>query len=410
MLFRLFIFVCVLLLNGCAQPTLVAPPALSASDDVMTNGVKRKKLPNGVRFHPVSYADLPAWRKDDHKAAFATFLVSCKKIVASKVRLASLGEAPRPKFVSRACMHAQKFNRAPDRETARLFFETYFEPHKVIAPKRRKKKGLLTGYYEPVLMGSRVKTERFYVPVFRKPSDLVMFRSRTWQGKRIKGLTAGRKLANGNVEPYYTREQIDKGSLDGRNLEILYLEDEVDTFFLHIQGSGRIRFPDGSYTRIGFAARNGYPYSSIGRRMIAKGMIPKRGMSLKAIQDFIRADIHKRRHVLWYNKSFIFFRELNKSQGKDGPLGAMGVPLTPGRSLAVDTRYHDLGLPIYVVSPSMKHHEQKGFRRLMVAQDVGSAIKGAERGDIYWGSGKKAGHIAGNTGNAGQYFVLLPKK
>lgn len=370
---------------------------------------KHKKLPDGVRFQPVSFKDLPGWAADDHKAAFATFLVSCEQITRSQVRLASLGQTFRPKFVSRACARARNFKKAPDRETARLFFETYFEPHKVVAPKRRRK-GLLTGYYEPVLMGSRTKTKRFNVPIYKKPPDLVRVRKADWRGNAdLKGLTAGRKTATG-IRPYLTRGEIDQGGLDGKGLELLYLEDEVDAFFLHIQGSGRVRFPDGTHARINFAGRNGHPYSSVGRYMIRKGMLKRSKASMKSIKRYIQADLKKRRPILWENRSYIFFRELKNHDSKAGPLGAMGVPLTAERSLAVDTRYHELGMPIYVVSSSLKAHRKNGFRKLMVAQDVGSAIKGPERGDIYWGSGNKAGRIAGRVKNQAQFFVLLAKQ
>ena len=145
--------------------------------------------------------------------------------------------------------------------------------------------------------------------------------------------------------------------------------------------------------------------------MIKNGLVPKKGMSLEAVKNYLRQDLERGKKILWANRSFIFFRKLNREESRQqGPIGAMKVPLTPGRSLAVDTRYHDLGTPIYVVSKSMKHHGKNGFRRLMVAQDVGAAIKGSERGDIFWGTGDKAGKIAGSTGNNGNYYVLLPKQ
>ncbi|MGH1352738.1 MAG: murein transglycosylase A [Methyloligellaceae bacterium] len=339
-----------------------------------------KRKPN-FRLSQVSFKELPGWSTDKHEEAFLAFTRSCKRIIAAQMRRASAKNV-KSKQVYDACRIAAKFNSAPDRATAKKFFEKFFVPHKV---NTSKKYGLLTGYYEPEILGSYQKTERFSQPVYRKPRNM------SW--------------------PLPTREEIDKGALNGKGFELLYLEDAIDLFFLHIQGSGRIRLTDGSVIRIGFHSKNGHPYSSIGKYMIKKGYVPKAGMSLDAVKVYLRKNKHIQNEILWVNKSYIFFRKLKKRLVKmSGPLGAMQVPLTPGRSLAVDTRYHELGMPIYVVSASMNHHGANGFRRLMVAQDVGSAILGSERGDIFWGTGDKAGTIAGNTGNHGNYFVLLPKQ
>ncbi len=339
-----------------------------------------KRKPN-FRLKQVSFKELPGWSTDKHEEAFLAFTRSCKRIIAAQMRRASAKNA-KTKQVYDACRIAAKFNRAPDRATAKKFFEKFFVPHKVNSSK---KYGLLTGYYEPEILGSYQKTERFALPVYRKPRNM------SW--------------------PLPTREQIDKGALNGKGFELLYLEDPIDLFFLHIQGSGRIKMTDGSVIRIGFQSKNGHPYSSIGKYMIKKGYVPKDGMSLDAVKVYLRKNKHLQNEILWVNKSYIFFRKLSKRQiNMRGPLGAMQVPLTPGRSLADDTRFHELGMPIYVVSASMNHHGANGFRRLMVAQDVGSAILGSERGDIFWGTGEKAGTIAGNTGNHGNYFILLPKQ
>jgi len=239
--------------------------------------------------------------------------------------------------------------------------------------------------------------------------DLIDLRSRTFHGDALNGLLAARKSSSGLV-PFPTREEIHKGALQGQGLEILYLADVVDLYFLQIQGSGRIKLTDGTDIRIGYDGRNGHPYTSIGKVMIARQIIPDSGMSMDAVKNWLRDNRQLASKIMWQNKSYIFFRELKSHEGSKGPLGAMSVALTPGRSLAVDTHYHSLGMPIYVVAPAMRHHGENGFKRLMVAQDVGSAIKGAERGDIYWGSGQSAGQIAGNTMAKGTYYVLVPKQ
>ena len=364
-----------------------------------------KRAPARSQLKPVSFSQLPGWRQDDHSAAFATFQRSCRKLISRQVSFASAGKTARPDKLLSVCEATRKIKTPLGRDVARAFFETHFTPHQMYAIGH---KGLLTGYYEPELKGSRIKTPLFKVPVYRRPPDLVKLKRRTGYGKKFKGLLAARQTENG-LEPYPTREGIDKGALVGRSLELLFVEDEVDFFFLQIQGSGRIVLPDGKRIRIGYDARNGYPYTSIGKVMIARGLATKEEMSLKTIKTWLRDYPEHARVLMWENKSYIFFRELSDRQGRNGPLGAMDLPLTPGRSLAVDTRYHALGSPIYVVSAKLSHGGRNGFRRLMVAQDVGSAIKGAERGDIYWGSGEKAGKLAGRTAHKGRFFVLLPK-
>jgi membrane-bound lytic murein transglycosylase A len=334
--------------------------------------------------------------------AFSSFRLSCRKIISGTMNAARAQRSQ--ELLARACGAALKIKHPLDDAAARQFFEKAFTPHQYYAIGER---GLLTGYYEPEISGSRIKTPKFGVPVYRRPPDLVTLEGRTGYGNRFKGLTAARRAGNG-LEPYATREQVDKGALAGRGLELLFVNDEVDFFFLQIQGSGRVVLPDGKRVRIGFDARNGHPYSSIGKIMIARGYVAKEDMSLNAVKTWLRTHPEQARPLMWENKSYIFFRELGKRESQAGPLGAMGLPLTPVRSLAVDTRYHVLGTPIYVVSPNLRHGGRNGFRKLMVAQDVGSAIKGVERGDIYWGSGRAAGKYAGQTLHKGHFYVLLP--
>jgi membrane-bound lytic murein transglycosylase A len=217
-----------------------------------------------------------------------------------------------------------------------------------------------------------------------------------------------RKTTKG-LEPFATRAEIEQGALKGHGLELMYLEDPVDAFFMQVQGSGRIKLRDGATVRLNYDGKNGYPYTSIGRYLVDKGFFTAEEITLQRLRAFLRADPHRGREVMWQNKSFVFFRELDPAIAADGPLGAQSVPLTPGRSLAVDVGVHTLGLPVYVVAPSLAHGERGGaFNRLMVAQDVGSAIKGPERGDIFFGSGAAAGKLAGTTRHPGNLFVLLP--
>ncbi len=220
------------------------------------------------------------------------------------------------------------------------------------------------------------------------------------------------------LEPYATRSEIEQGALAGRGLEFLWLEDPVDTFFMHIQGSGRIRLPDGSLIRISYDGKNGHPYTSIGRYLIDSGHFAADQMSLEALRSWLKRNPELGREAMWQNKSFVFFRELAGAEA-ESPMGVMEIPLTQDRSLAVDTGFHAIGTPVFVVSPTLTHAESqagesptaktKGFRRLMIAQDVGSAIRGPERGDIFFGSGDRAGKKAGITKHPGHFIVFLPR-
>jgi membrane-bound lytic murein transglycosylase A len=356
-----------------------------------------------IRRTPLSYGDLPYWADDKQAAAFAAFLVSSRRILER----ARDGIEPRsPQGLLRiARIAVDSCGHVRSDLDARAFFETYFTPHGVI---HAEPQGLLTGYYEPVIRGSRSRTGRYTVPVLRRPPDLVNLVAESERGAKAENLTHGRRTGSG-VEPYATREAIEEGALAGQSLELVWLDDPVDAFFLHVQGSGLIAFDDGTSARITYDGKNGHPYTSVGRHLIDAGLFPADQMSLDALKVWLRADRARGVAAMRHNKSYVFFRELT-GEAASSALGAMEIPLSDHRSLAVDTRYHDLGTPIYVVSPSLTAAGgDNGFHRLMVAQDVGSAIRGPERGDIYYGTGDEAGARAGTTLHAGHFFVLLPK-
>ncbi|MBN9291415.1 MAG: MltA domain-containing protein, partial [Hyphomicrobium denitrificans] len=201
---------------------------------------------------------------------------------------------------------------------------------------------------------------------------------------------------------------IEQGGLAGQDLELMYFKDPVDVFFMQVQGSGRVELPGGEKVRVSYDGKNGYPYTSIGRALIASREISAEVMSLQALKQWLRANVERARSVMWKNESYVFFRELIGNDGK-GPIGANNIPLQPRRSLAVDTSYYALGTPIFVDAPELTHATKTGgFHRLMIAHDVGSAIKGPQRGDIYFGSGDEAGRLAGVTKQKGHFIVLLP--
>jgi membrane-bound lytic murein transglycosylase A len=287
---------------------------------------------------------------------------------------------------------------------ARRFFETHYIPYRV----DEEQPGLVTGYYEPELNGSRERSGNFQVPVYRRPDDLVQVKPDLLRAFYNDGLSVMRR--NGEeLVPYYTRAEIESGALSGRGLELLYLDDPVELFFMQIQGSGRVRLTDGSWVRLGYAAKNGHPYTSIGKRLAERGDRPK-DLTMEGLKSWLRADPARGRALMQENKSYVFFRELPEAEAGAGPVGAQGVALTPGRSLAVDAAYHKLGLPVFVAAPDLKGEDGKPFRRLMIAQDVGSAIRGPERGDIFFGTGEAAGAIAGGAAHPARFFILLPKR
>jgi peptidoglycan lytic transglycosylase A len=351
-----------------------------------------------LRVKPVAFTTLPGWKRDDHALAFTAFLRSCEKMGHGSDTLA------------KACKRAKKLPRKLSNAQARAFFEGFFAPHKVGSTR----KGLLTGYYEPELEGSRVRTRKFNVPLYRRPKDLIgLYSKGARRAARQAGLpnkmTYAKKTRKG-LKPYLTREQIESGGLDGRKLEMIWLADPVDAFFLHIQGSGRILLPDGKRIRIGFDGKNGYGYTSVGKVLVRSGGIAKGKVTLDNVKAWLRKNPRLGRKAMWRNKSFIFFRELSSLAKTNGPIGAQGISLIGGRSLAVDRRHYRLGLPIFLSVPNFRKDGKSNLRRLMIAQDTGTAIKGARRGDIFWGSGDKAGDIAGRTYHKGEFFVLLPRR
>jgi membrane-bound lytic murein transglycosylase A len=359
-----------------------------------------------LSYQPVAFSQIPGWDRDDHAAAFKAFLKSCDRVLAAGRERAAGDKLPGPPpGLIEVCTAAGKLTARIGKEQAKAFFERHFIAN---ALQHSGPQGLLTGYYEPVLDGSRSPQGAFQTPVYRRPPDLVNLVDEAQRAQAGQTLTHARKTATG-TEPYATRAEIESGALKGKGLELIYLADPVDLFFMQIQGSGRVKLTDGSIVRLHYDGKNGHPYSSIGRYLIEKGLLAADKVSLGALSNWLKADRERGKQVMWQNASYVFFRELQGAEA-GAARGAMNSPLTPGRSLAVDTAYHVLGSPIFVTGTDMTHVDKSGaFNRLMIAQDVGSAIKGPERGDIYFGSGTAAGRVAGVTKHVGKFIVLLPK-
>jgi membrane-bound lytic murein transglycosylase A len=386
-------------LTGCVGIALALLAVATAHANPRPKERRTMSL-TSVQAVPVSFADMPRWGDDDALAAFRAFQVSCSRLNA--ITGSARGSASAASRLAPACADAAQ-NLVRTAREARAFFEARFVPHRL---EHAGPAGLLTGYYEPELAGSRTQSARFTTPVLARPSDLVTVIPETDRGAAGAAPTHLGATPAGRV-PFPSRREIEEGALAGRGLELVYLEHPVDLFFLQVQGSGLIRLPDGRRVRLGYAGKNGHPYTSIGRVLIERGIVPADRMSMQALSDWLRAAGARGREVMWENKAYVFFRELPSA---GGPIGAHDIPLTAGRSLAVDPSHHALGLPIYVSSNALTHATPAGgFHRLMIAQDVGSAIKGPERGDIYFGSGAEAERIAGVTRHPGQFFTLLPK-
>ena len=299
--------------------------------------------------------------------------------------------------------------RPQDSDTARAFFERNFQPVRIA--RLGEVDGLLTGYFEPVVAGSRFPSREFHVPVYRRPRDLVAAGySPASVAFPNKGVRIGRRTANNELVPYYDRGAIEAGALDGQKLEICWLKDPFDLLTMQIEGSARVILEDGTPLRISYDSHNGYRYGSIERVLVERNLIPRQEMSVQRIRDWMAAHPDEAAKVRAANRSYVFFRVTGLSNEGE-PVGAQGVPLTPGRSIAVD-RVHEYGTPFFIEAnlPIESGKSASRFGRLMIAQDTGSALVGPARADLYWGAGDDAGRIAGRIRHPGRFAMLVPRE
>jgi membrane-bound lytic murein transglycosylase A len=371
----------VALLSGCALPP--APPK-----------------PARLILQPAAFDTLSGWNEDHVAAAIPALLKSCARRLTqpATARVGPEGIAGTVADWRLPCAAAGAVP-AGDNEAARHYFQVWFEPW--LATNNGMADGLFTGYYEPLLDGARHQGGANQTPLLRRPADLVMvqlglFRPE-WRGERIAGRVVG-----GNLLPYPTRAEIERGALDSDRLALYWVADPVDAFFLEVQGSGHVRLPDGTLVSLGYDGQNGRPYVSIGKLLIERGELTKEQVSLDAIKQWIRAHPQQGKALLDDNPSYVFFREIKGAT----PIGAEGAVLTAGRSLAVDRAFLPLGIPVWLDL----QNNNEALRRLVIAQDTGGAIRGPVRGDLYWGSGREAERAAGGMKARGRYFLLLPKK
>jgi membrane-bound lytic murein transglycosylase A len=348
---------------------------------------------------PVAFSSLAGWANDNHDAALEAFRKSCDEILDTGhgfSRAVTYG-GTRQNWMA-VCESAEKV------QNAKRFFEKNFSAFEITDPDRPQ--SLLTGYYEPQVEGRLAPDGEFSVPIYAKPSDLEAFGN---DEKNATGLSYGR-IVEGRPEGYFTRRQIEEGALKGRGLELVWLRSWEDAFFIHIQGSGRVRLADNREIRLSYAAKTGRPYTAIGGVLIARGILTRQTNSMQSIRAWMKANAAEARALMWLNESFVFFRKTQIHDPALGALGAQQVNLTPERSLAVDRSIWMFGTPIWIetATPPEAQDEAGPYNRLMIAQDTGSAIKGAARGDVYWGWGDRAALIAGHMKAQGRMVVLLP--
>ncbi|MCB1557152.1 MAG: murein transglycosylase A [Alphaproteobacteria bacterium] len=349
---------------------------------------------------PADFRSLPGWTEDDHAQALAAFERSCARIMkrdpAGAFGPDGIGGAYGPwQDICRAIP-------AVNPDQARTFFETHFRPWRATMAGKRDE-GLFTGYYEPTLNGATTRHGPYQTPLYARPDDLVMvdlglFRD-SLKGQRIAGRVEGAHL-----KPYEDRAAIAAGNWPNGDKVLAWVDDPVGAFFLHVQGSGRINLADGRVMRVGYDGQNGHPYFAIGRELIARGDIPKEEVSLQTIRAWLAAHPEQAQDLMNLNPSYVFFRELTGA----GPLGGEGVALTPERSLAIDRGKIPYGVPVWLdLEPPVA--KEPPVQSLMIAQDTGGAIRGAVRGDVFWGAGPRAEYLAGYMKAPGKMWLLLPK-
>ena len=356
------------------KPPTVAPPAA---------------LPPVAPFAASKWEMLPGWQTTDLQPAWEAFLQSCRALKS------------KPGWQT-VCARTNELAR-PDSGVLRAFFEEGFAPYQVFNPDGSSQ-GLITGYYEPKLAGSRVKTPRFRYPLYAPPEDLLTIDLGEVY-PQLKDLRLRGRLQGKRIVPYYNRAEIDNGKAVLQGRELFWVENAVDLFFLQIEGSGRIELSDGSLVKVGYAEQNGHPYVSIGKKLVEMGELKIEEASMQGIKDWAKRYPQKLDTLLAQNPSYVFFREL--PNGLSAPLGALGVPLTETYSIAVDPRTIPLGAPVFLATTYPNTAEP--LNRLVLAQDTGGAIKGAVRADFFWGFGEQAGIQAGRMKQSGQMWVLFPK-
>ncbi|PZO78632.1 MAG: transglycosylase [Mesorhizobium amorphae] len=356
------------------------------------------------RFEPARFDSLPGWAEHAPLGAFEAFRRSAFHALYTPYRTGSLGI----EFAAFGDAYAAA-RQTPARsdDEARLFFERFFRPA-LVRPDTGKRYGHVTGFYEPNVGCSPRWHPEFQVPLLAKPHDLVPVNGLNRPAGMDASFEWARQTPAGLV-PFYDRAEIENGALADRpDLPIAWLADPVEAFFIHVQGSARLRLPEKRFKRLTYAAKSGHPFTGPGRVLLEMGELPPGGVTMQSIREWFKANPHRVREILHKNRSYIFFREAVVEDESLGPVAAAKVPLTPGRSVAVDKHLHTFGTPFFISAPLLYAFERQPFSRLMIAQDTGSAILGAARGDLFAGSGDIAGAVAGVVNHEAVFTALLP--
>jgi membrane-bound lytic murein transglycosylase A len=371
--------------------------------------VEETAATEGMVLTPATYAELPGWQDDDMVGAVQALWRSCTRLLAlAPDRDVSSGSSLQTVAGDwvQACTALDALKAEQDPTVIRDFFQAHFQPFAAKdaadGDDPQADQGLFTGYFEAELTGSLTRDDTFKTPLYARPEDLITVDLGQFD-ESLKGKGVVGQVDEGRLIPYPDRGTIESGALADKGLELLWIDDPVDVFLLQVQGSGRVILPDGNVVQVGFAAHNGRSYHSIGRWLIDQGELQAHEASWDGIRGWIEKHPDRASELFAYNPRFIFFRVLEGP----GPIGAEGVALTPERSMAVDTRYIPLGMPLWLdtVRPG---GSTEPMQRLMVAQDKGGAIKGVVRGDFFWGYGDDALAQAGRMKSSGRYFLLLP--
>lgn len=376
---RLSLLVSIILVAACTT----APPE--------TKPPVQPPIKPAELFRPTSFAVLPGWDRDDLRQAWPAFMASCEVLVK------------KPDW-KEPCTIARGLN-AGDEKSVRLFFESFFVPNQVVNPDGSEQ-GMVTGYYEPLLRGARKRGGPYQTPLYRTPDDLLVIDMGSLYPE-LKNMRLRGKLVGSKVVPYPARAELERSrALEGK--ELLWVDDPIEAFFLQVQGSGRVQLADSNeMVRVAYADQNGHPYKSIGRYLIDKGELTLAQASMQGIKAWVAANPGRQQELLNANPSYVFFREEKLGDPGQGAKGALGVPLTARRSIAVDAQYLPLGAPVFLATT--QPNSEIPLQRLMLAQDTGGAIRGAVRADYFWGFGAEAAENSGRMRQSGRMWVLLPK-
>lgn len=396
---------------AAATPPQVPAPAAPAQPAAPVAAPTPSSPFSPIRHEPVAWKALPGWQSDRVDEAWPALRESCRALNSRRAAAPWL----------EVCRAADAMPAAETRDTARVraFFERHFQAYRLIAVDTdgtERGTGLITGYYEPLLRGSRIRDARFRYPLYGVPDDLVTVDLGELypqlKGQRVRGRLEGRRLL-----PYFSRGEIDRGTASLKGRELIWVDDRLDAFFLEIQGSGRVQLPDGSTIRLGYADQNGHPYRAIGRTLVERGELSMEEATMQGIRKWAVANPDRVTPILHSNPSRVFFRELppqppapgapGTAPAASGPPGSLGVPLTPMRSIAIDPRSVMLGAPVWLAT--VDPIDGKPIERLTLAQDTGGAIVGSIRADLFWGFGTAAGESAGRMRENGAMWVLLPR-